>query len=387
MKEPVGHDGDRFVKELPERFNELGSFIREQRSSARLSLRRLSELAGISNPDASPIVAIGQAFIDATPEWLKSFAIRTFGSHDKAALLVAILLGVKAYTAFKASTDQWTDWHERLIENYLPFTVLVFVAVAIGGSVQIIPTLLVNREKNIEGRLQEIYTPLELAGRDLFVSEGCYNCHSQMIRTLVPDVMRYGRAGIADDYSHLGESLFDHPYQWGSKRTGPDLAREGGTLAKDAKGANYKYMRVGKRGNDWHFNHFLNPRAPSPGSNMPAFPWLIDQETDVKALPNKIAVQARLGVPWPALSQDQITDMVETQSQEIANSLVAAKVYLPAKPELQGDALRNHLAKSQVVAVIAYLQKLGTYREIKKDHPAEPSTLDPDSHRKPATVK
>ena len=150
---------------------------------------------------------------------------------DKAALLVAVLLGIKAYTAFKASKDKWTNWHERLIENYLPFTVLVFVAVAIGGSVQIIPSLIVNREKNIEGRLQELYTPLELAGRDLYVSEGCYNCHSQMIRTLVPEVMRYGRAGVADDYSHLGESLFDHPYQWGSKRTGPDLAREGGPLA------------------------------------------------------------------------------------------------------------------------------------------------------------
>ena len=103
---------------------------------------------------------------------------------------------VKAYTAFKASKDKWTNWHERIVENYLPFTVLVFVAVAIGGAVQIIPTLIVNREKNIEGRLQELYTPLELAGRDLYVSEGCYNCHSQMIRTLVPDVMRYGRSGV-----------------------------------------------------------------------------------------------------------------------------------------------------------------------------------------------
>jgi cytochrome c oxidase cbb3-type subunit I/II len=146
-------------------------------------------------------------------------------------------------------------------------------------------------------------------------------------------------------------------------------------------------MRVGKWGNDWHFNHFLNPRGPSPGSNMPAFPWLFDQDTDVKALPNKIAVQARLGVPWPALNAHEITDLVETQAQEIAKSLVAAKVYLPAKPDLQGDALRNHLAKSQVVAVIAYLQKLGAYREVKKDRPAEPSTLDPDSHRKAATVK
>ena len=296
---------------------------------------------------------------------------------DKVALILTILLGFKAVHAFKASKEKWTNWHERIVENYLPFSLLVFIAVAIGGSVQIIPSLIVNREKNIEGRLQELYTPLELAGRDLYVSEGCYNCHSQMIRTLVPDVMRYGRSGVADDFSHLGESIFDHPYQWGSKRTGPDLAREGGPLAVGSK-----YMRVGMRGNDWHFNHFLNPRQTSPGSNMPPYPWLFEKTTDVKSLPTKIAAQARIGVPWPPMSQHEIRDLAESQSQEIAASLVAAKVYLPDKPDLQGDALRNYLAKTQVVALIAYTQKLGTYREVIKDQPAEPSNLNPDSHRK-----
>ena len=295
---------------------------------------------------------------------------------DKAALIVALLLGVKAYRAFKASNDKWANWHERIVENYLPFSLLVFVAVAIGGSVQIIPSLIVNREKNIEGRLQELYTPLELAGRDLYISEGCYNCHSQMIRTLVPDVMRYGRADVADDFSHLGESLFDHPYQWGSKRTGPDLAREGGTLAVGAKS-----MRVGRRGNDWHFNHFLNPRQTSPGSNMPSYPWLFENPADVKSLPAKIAAQSRLGVPWPAMSQHEIRDLAESQSQEIAASLVAAKVYLPTKPKLQADALRNDLAKTQAVALIAYIQKLGAYREVVRGHSKEPSNLNPDSHR------
>ena len=93
---------------------------------------------------------------------------------------------------------------------------------------------------------------------------------------------------------------------------------------------------------------------------MPAYPWLFEKETDVKSLPGKIAAQVKLGVPWPAMNQHEIRDMVETQSQEIAKSLVDAKVYLPAKPDLQGDALRNHLAKSQVVAIIAYVQKLGS---------------------------
>jgi cytochrome c oxidase cbb3-type subunit I/II len=295
---------------------------------------------------------------------------------DKAALVLTLLLSVKAFRAFKASKEKWTNWHERIVENYLPFTLLVFVAVAIGGSVQIIPSLIVNREKNVEGRLQTLYTPLELAGRDLYISEGCYNCHSQMIRTLVPDVMRYGRSGVPDDFSHLGESLFDHPYQWGSKRTGPDLAREGGALAVGSK-----YMRVGKRGNDWHFNHFLNPRQTSPGSNMPAYPWLFENPADVKSLPAKISSQSQLGVPWPPMSQHEIRDLAESQSQEIAASLVAAKVYLPDKPDLQGDALRNHLAKTQAVALIAYIQKLGTYHDVVRDQPAKPSNLNPDSHR------
>src|SRR6185436_2720682 len=115
----------------------------------------------------------------------------------------------------------WAFWYEKLLENYLPFTVLTFIAAAIGGLLQIIPTVVVNRAENVEGRLQTMYTPLELCGRDLYVSEGCYNCHTQMVRQLVPDVLRYGNQGVTDDYSHLGESIFDHPFQWGSKRTGP----------------------------------------------------------------------------------------------------------------------------------------------------------------------
>ena len=294
---------------------------------------------------------------------------------DKAAFVVAALLGVKGYYAFKASKDKWTNWHERLIENYLPFTVLVFVAVAIGGAVQIVPSLVVNRAKNIEGRLQELYTPLELAGRDIYVSEGCYNCHSQMIRTLVPEVMRYGRPGHEDDYSHLGESLFDHPYQWGSKRTGPDLAREGGAIAAGAT-----HMRVGKRGNDWHYNHFLDPRAITANSNMPPYPWLFERDTDVASLPKKIAVQTKLGVPWPAMNQHEIRDMALAQADEIAASLVG-KVTLPGKPDLQGDELRKELAKKEVIALIAYMQKLGAYREVTRENPGKPIPLDPDSYR------
>ena len=295
---------------------------------------------------------------------------------DKAAFVVSILLIIRAVGLFKRNGTQWADFFDRLIENYLPFTVLIFLAAAIGGAVQIIPSLLVNKAMNVEDRLQVPYTPLELAGRDLYVGEGCYNCHSQMIRTLVPDVMRYGPAEN-QGYSRLGESIYDHPYQWGSKRTGPDLAREGGAISKDSK-----ILRVGKRDNLWHFNHFMDPRQTSPGSNMPPYPWLFDTKADLKSLPTKIAVQTRLGVPWPAMSKDEIEQSARDQGVELAESLVKAGAFLPAQPDLSHDALRNQLADSKVVALIAYMQKLGAYQEINTPPSKEGRSLDPDSYRR-----
>ena len=297
---------------------------------------------------------------------------------DKAAFVVAILLTIRSVRLFKSSGTQWSDFFDRLIENYLPFTVLIFVAAAIGGAVQIIPSLLVNRAANVEDRLQVLYTPLELAGRDLYVAEGCFNCHSQMIRTLVPDVLRYGPTE-AQGYSRLGESLYDHPHQWGSKRTGPDLAREGGSLATDSK-----LMRGGKRDNLWHFNHMINPRQTSPGSNMPPYPWLIDAKADLKSLPNRIAVQTRLGVPWPAMTKDAIEQSARDQGMEIAVSLVKAGAFLADQPDISPDALRNRLAESQMVALIAYLQKLGAYQEINAPADKGPLPLDPDGYRREA---
>jgi len=210
----------------------------------------------------------------------------------------------------------------------------VFIAVVAGGLFQIIPTVLVHKAANVEDRLQVPYTPLELAGRDIYVSEGCYNCHSQMIRTLVPDVLRYG------DYSRLGESIYDHPFQWGSKRTGPDLAREGG-----------KYPDI------WHLRHMENPRSVSVGSNMPNYPWLFTKDTDVAALPSKINVQRMLGVPYGPLTAAQIFDSVEQQSKGITKKLKESGAYVAPEKE--------------IVALIAYLQKLG--QSVPVDQPANPS--------------
>ncbi|MCE9518933.1 MAG: cytochrome-c oxidase, cbb3-type subunit I [Verrucomicrobia bacterium] len=242
------------------------------------------------------------------------------------ALAWACIVAVLAVKKFQKSGKSWAHWYEKLLENYLPFTVLTFVAVVIGGVIQILPTVFVSRAKNIEDRLEKVPTPLELAGRDIYVSEGCYNCHSQMIRTLVPDVLRYG------DYSRLGESIYDHPFQWGSKRTGPDLARISG-----------KYP------NAWHYNHMRNPRDLNADSNMPSYSWMLTRKADLAALPSKIAVQRYLGVPFPAMTADDIRDKAIKQGIEIATDLKANGAFAEAD--------------SQIVALIAYLQNFGKFEK------------------------
>ncbi len=243
------------------------------------------------------------------------------------ALAGTLLFAGIALRRFASSHSSWSAWYDRLLENWLPFTILTFIAVALGGLIQIIPTVLVNRAKNVEDRLQQPYTPLEVAGREIYVAEGCYNCHSQMIRTMLPDVLRYG------DYSRLGESIYDHPFQWGSKRTGPDLAREGG-----------KYPH------GWHYNHMRDPRSTSVGSNMPAYPHLFTEKFDQRSLPRKIAVLSRLGVPYAAMSDVEIKQRAIEQGIEIVKLLEAEK--LPALPD------------TKIVALIAYLQKLGKFDKV-----------------------
>lgn len=240
-------------------------------------------------------------------------------------IFLTIILVIIAIAHFEYSQATWHEWYAQLLDHGLAFTVLTVVAAAIGGAIQIIPTVTMQRADNIEGRIQVPYTPLELAGRDIYVSEGCYNCHSQMIRTLVPDVMRYG------DYSHLGESIYDYPYQWGSKRTGPDLAREGGL-----------------RSDDWHYLHMLDPRSVSPGSTMPNYPWLFEKEIQVSQLPRKIHAMRLLGVPYPIdLSEEEIQAQIDAQASAIVKRLAEKNIF--AEPD------------KQIIAIIAYLQKLGTY--------------------------
>ncbi|MGE9291893.1 MAG: cbb3-type cytochrome c oxidase subunit I, partial [Puniceicoccales bacterium] len=256
---------------------------------------------------------------------------------------IATVLGAVAH--FEISGARWVEWYDKLLKNWAGFTILTFIAVAIGGAIQIIPTITVERASNIEGRIQIPYTPLELAGRDIYISEGCYNCHSQMIRTMVPDVLRYG-SRQDQGYSRLGESIYDFPFQWGSKRTGPDLAREGGDIK-----AEHSFMRIGKRDNAWHYIHLMNPRDLSPGSTMPNYPFLAEQKIDIPTLADRIAVQRDwLGVPYPVeMDEEVIRQLAEKQALEIASDLKGQQIYVD--PD------------SKMVAVIAYLQKLGAYEE------------------------
>ena len=263
-----------------------------------------------------PILVCGFAFV---------FGFLWLFGNDLARLVAVfglITTIVVGYAHFLAKGTSWAAWYDQLLANAIPFSILTFAAPAIGGVAQILPTVLAYRPENIEDRIQIPYTPLELAGRDIYIREGCYNCHSQMIRTLVPDVLRYG------DYSRLGESVFDHPFQWGSRRTGPDLARVGG-----------------KYNNAWHYDHTLDPRSVNSDSNMPSFPWLAEQETDIAALPAKLRVQRLIGVPYPEMAEDEIRTACEQQARRIALDLRnSGKLIAPDK---------------ELVAVIAYLQKLG----------------------------
>jgi cytochrome c oxidase cbb3-type subunit I/II len=249
------------------------------------------------------------------------------GGISFAGLIGTMFSVILAYMHYESRGRAWANWYDRLLVNSAPFTILTVIAVVAGGLIQIVPTVMTQTAANLEDRRQIPYTPLELAGRDIYVSEGCYNCHSQMIRTLVPDVLRYG------DYSRLGESIYDHPYQWGSKRTGPDLARVGG-----------KYPNV------WHLRHMEDPRTVSVGSNMPNYPWLLTKDADVAALTKKLAVQRTLGIPYPNWTPEQIARRVSEQAASISADLRTAGAYVAPEKE--------------IVALIAYLQQLGKFETV-----------------------
>jgi cytochrome c oxidase cbb3-type subunit 2 len=172
----------------------------------------------------------------------------------------------------KSQNSKFT--HEKIETNNFLMIVLIFVVIFIGGFVEIVPLFFQKQTTQpIEGL--KPYTPIQVAGRDIYVREGCYNCHSQMIRPFVAETLRYG------PYSVAGEFVYDHPFQWGSKRTGPDLARVGGRYS-----------------DEWHEIHLINPRDLVPESIMPGYPWLVDEMVDGLTVYQRMSALKRIGVPY-----------------------------------------------------------------------------------------
>ncbi|MEX2350605.1 MAG: cytochrome-c oxidase, cbb3-type subunit I [Flavobacteriaceae bacterium] len=232
-------------------------------------------------------------------------------------------------------------YHSWLERRPVQLTLLATVAILIGGIVQIVPTLVV--KSNIPTITSvHPYTPLELEGRDLYIREGCVGCHSQMVRPFRSETERYG------EYAKAGEFVYDHPFLWGSKRTGPDLLRVGG-----------------KYSDNWHFNHFYDPQSTSPGSIMPSYKWLINSKLDKSKTEQKMEVMVKLGTPYTEEDIARAQEWMDEQGTEIEERLYAdpefVKVYEAEKEYARQNGIEfTEMRNREVVAMIAYLQRLGT---------------------------
>ncbi len=247
-------------------------------------------------------------------------------------------------TAKRTSGEGWHTWLER---RPVRLTIYATVAILIGGLVQIVPSLMVD---DYIPKISSVkpYTPLELEGRDLYIREGCVGCHSQMVRPFRSEVERY-----QGEYSKAGEFVYDHPFLWGSKRTGPDLHRVGG-----------------KYSDSWQFNHLYDPQSTSDGSIMPRYPWLIKNEHDRSMITAKMEAMVTLGVPY---TDEEITNAetsMAEQSLQIEENLYIdpdfANAYEADKKAAQeaGEEFVE-MRDREIVAMISYLQRLGTDIKVK----------------------
>ena len=226
--------------------------------------------------------------------------------------------------------------HRWLESKPILLTGLALVAVLIGGMIEIIPMIVVKENVPTISSVKP-YSALELLGRDIYIREGCVGCHSQMIRPFRSETERYG------EYSKAGEFVYDHPFLWGSKRTGPDLHRVGG-----------KYPDA------WHYNHLDDPRATSPGSIMPRYPWLFTQQLDTTSLTARIGALRRIGVPYPPGYESKALDELNKQAGKVVINLKVGQI--KAAPD------------REIIAVIAYLQRLGTDIKLAPKPVAESAT-------------
>jgi len=242
-------------------------------------------------------------------------------------------------------------WHRRLEGKPLKFTLLVLVTILIGGIVEYMPTALI--DSNIP-TIESVkpYTPLEIEGRDIYIAEGCNGCHSQMIRPFRSETERFG------EYSKAGEFVYDHPFLWGSKRTGPDLHRIGG-----------KYP------DSWHLRHMYDPTSTSPGSLMPAYTWLLTQDMNLETIPNRINALRTVGVPYADRYEDIAIKDAEYQAEMIMEGLRENGFSTVDGIEVTSD--------KKIIALIAYLQRLGV--DIKAEN--DPFANLPSNERMGANIK
>ena len=232
--------------------------------------------------------------------------------------------------------------HESIEINSGLLIVLTLAAISIGGLIEIVPLF------HIEDTVEEVdgvrpYTPLELRGRDIYVREGCYTCHSQMIRPFRDEMLRYGH------YSLAAESQYDHPFQWGSKRTGPDLARVGG-----------------KYSNEWQTQHLVNPQSLVPESIMPGYPWLLDTKLDYSQIEDRMVALKRVGVPY-SRSQAEYDANVEQFGQEMADKLHVSNATQVLEDQAAAENWDGKPGQiTEMDALVAYLQMLGTMVDFSK---------------------
>jgi cytochrome c oxidase cbb3-type subunit I/II len=295
------------------------------------------------NPDGTLVYG---NFLETVTQIMPMYAMRAFGGtlYLVGFILLAynVIMTAKAGSAVedelaeaaplkKISNSRMAGegFHSWLERRTILFTALIVLAIAIGGAVEIIPLLTV--DSNIP-KITSVkpYTPLELEGRDIYIREGCNNCHSQMIRPFRSEVERYG------EYSKAGEFVYDFPFLWGSKRTGPDVHRVGG-----------------KYNDNWHFNHMIDPRSTSPGSIMPRYPWLVKNDLDISNTTGKVNAMVKLGVPYSQFELDKAVYLLQSQAKEVENNL-------RQDPEFVKNYGNANIQDKEIVALIAYLQRLGT---------------------------
>jgi cytochrome c oxidase cbb3-type subunit I/II len=281
-----------------------------------------------------PKLLFGQPVMASIIVMALLFAMTLFDGFMSTTLaILAIMWGVAAIAiGIRDRDDEKVSWHRALEGRAGVFTVLVVIGVLVGGVAEIIP-MVISVPESIRTTKNVPYTPLELEGRDVFVREGCYTCHSQMIRPFTWESARYG------DVSTIDDSIFDHPFQWGSRRIGPDLARVGG-----------KYADV------WHYKHMVDPREISPGSNMPPYAHLSKETIDFAGTVTKLRAMRNVGVPYQADEIQTAEETAQAAAAAIASGLAENAGVAVCDQPIDGCEL---VVNSRMVALIAYLQRLG----------------------------